>query len=698
MTDHTRQVLEPLSQATKTLLKPLRVRDTDQLFLWLDKGGERFLADLRCMVPRNSPAGLEESTWPGISHAAMSFYERIPEHKASYVTPPWEYRNQYSLAGTDFTALVISHCWPESQIHFRRPGQEPPPSPGEWRYPPDEGARLLYKYLLDRFFSQTRRAETIAEYKANKTVPPVPADWLEVPEMPLADYQRLIAMLHIGHESLAVFADMGTGKTAATIQAICHRARIHQKAGKPMMRVLIVCPPQVRTNWKIEFERFATIPGKVQIISGTLIQRVAALTKVITREEDCAFCAAIISYDSLVNTIDQFVKVPWDEAVCDESHKFKSNKTERWKSVEKIRDMSKFKTALTGSPIGNDPFDLWTQLEFLGKGLSGFESFGGFRRFFGRWKQVSPNARGIEKLIAMQNVPLLQERLARVSFQITKKEAGLQLPDKVHDYYEVEMTAPQRDFYKRVQNEIEVALEDKITGEISKVQIQTVLTQLLRLAQVTSGHMTWDPVLDPSTGDVIREKRVESITKHNPKINAVLDMLQDPDRDPNGKTIIWSCFRWDIQEQSRVLTEHGIKHGTYYGDTPMNKRDEIVREYNNNPECRVMLANPQSAGEGLNLLGYDWDNPDESTRQPTNTDHEIWFSCGWSSLDRMQASSRSHRRGTRVRVRETDLIATNSIDPEIRERVQKKQELSKMILDIQEILKSVLGHHIGITP
>jgi SNF2 family DNA or RNA helicase len=332
--------------------------------------------------------------------------------------------------------------------------------------------------------------------------------------------------------------------------------------------------------------------------------------------------------------------------------------------------------------------DLWTQLEFLGKGLSGFETFAGFKASFGKWKTIDVGARGVEKLTGLRNVPLLQERLVRLTFAITKKEAGLRLPDKVHDFHEVEMTAHQRDMYERVKSELLVEMQDKLTGDVDALAVHHILTRLLRLQQVTGGHITWDPVVDEE-GNVVRAKRVERIVKPNPKVEAVVEMLEDPDRDPLAKTIVWCHFVPEIELLSEVLEARGHQHVTYYGAISHKIRERREESFNHDPATRVMVCNAQTAGEGLNLLGYDWE--EKSPQLDTYVDHAIFFSCNWSALDRKQAEDRSHRRGMKMPVRYTDLVVPSTIDDQIRAKVRLKKEMADETLNIESVLREVLA-------
>lgn len=723
-------VIEPLCEATRELFEELRLRPTDRLFLWMDADGKRFLADLRALerveeevAPRlvspdewvrgehdvpfgEEPPKVELPPKParwidltdsygsgGVSRAAMQFFQRVPERRSleGKGEGSWGRRFKWRLAATDFTALLVHHCWPREQVEFRPPGLN---DDGTFQFPVDEEARETFEYLLLRFFAQGERARKVAAFKTTRTVPPSPEHWVERTDRPLADYQRLAVQLADGFDSLALFADRGTGKTAMRVQGVCHSARLHRMAGKGMYRVLCVVPQQARMNWATEFERFATVKGKVTVIRGGLLDRLRALHRVVASEEDLAFSVGIISYESAVNTVDYLCRVPWEEIDFDESHKFKSSRTKRWKAIEQLRDCAAKRVPMTGTPIGNSYMDLWTQLEACGRGLSGFESFEEFRKFHGNWVSVDGQVFGVEKLTALKNVPLLQERLARLTFAITKKEAGLQLPEKVYDFWEVKMTKRQAEVYEAVSTQLRAEIEDRLSDSADTVTVENILTQLLRLAQITSGHVGLDRKLDQLTGETLKERRTEQISWPNPKVEAVIEMLTAEDRDPLGKTIVWSCFVPDIKALEKRLTEAGIGHALYYGGVKQSDRDEMVRRFNWDPDCKVIVCNPQSASEALNLLGYDWDNP-AGPQQKTYTDHEIFFACNWSSLMRDQAEDRAHRRGTRTQVRITDLVVPGTIDEEIRARVRQKKQMADLVLDIRAILRAVFTDAAG---
>lgn len=671
-------IFEPLTEATRNELKPL------------DIVGHNDYLEIRSSVTRDNHFLIRVNTWTicdeeealghtvtgqpvrRISGHVLTRWQKWMSAFPEQWIPPGSM--EYEVPVTDYTCLVICRGWPMERIVFQ-----------------SEETRDEYLACLVRFFSTNGRASMVAKFKHENEVPEMHDDYDE--DIPLGDYQKVGAMFALGQESSAFFMDRGTGKTATTVSLINMEARMTRRGDlNPidgeghMMRVLVVCPKQVRLNWQREFGKFSTTPGKVTTIRGGKRNRIKLLTQAVKNDDECGFSVAIIPYDTVKQDIDVLQMIQWDRVVCDESQYFKSRRSARWKALEILRDVADRRLILTGSPIGNSYKDLYTQLEFGDQGGSGFGRYENFRNFHGQYKPSS-TVNGVEKLEGMANVPLLQEKLARYAYAVTKEEAGLNLPDKVYDFYEVDMTPKQTKFYNQLCNELAVEIE----GESDKTMTADhILTRLLRLAQITSGFVTWQQVVDPHTGAILSPKRVEQIDGifENPKINAVVEMMRD--KPDNEKTLIWSTSVEDIKAIHERLQAEGFKGGTFYGGTKERDRDPTVDAFNNDDDFKYLVLNPQTGGEGLNLLGYNPDLP-EAEQQDTYCGHEIFFCCNWSSLLRSQAEDRAHRRGTKHQVRITDLIVANTIDITIRERVIEKQEMASLIQDVSDILQTVLG-------
>jgi SNF2 family DNA or RNA helicase len=676
--------VDPLNERTRKAFAPVDLEEQDYLFVDLDAEGTRFVLELRSLKKRVGPVpswakrvvidsrefhtSYRYPSWP-----ARQFFNRLPERRAVKGNE-WK----WIAAATDYTSLILEYAWPKDRIIWK------------------DNAKAIHDYLVTRFASQLHTAKAAARFKEDRTVPTqwqYGGCWREHKTLPLSDYQKCAAELSCGTDGYALFMDRGTGKTPVVVQRVCVEAEalnqgkldggVNRPSGGKMMRVLVVCPPQVRFNWRREFERFAVSPGKVSIIRGGPIDRLRMMVEAITPEDDCLYSVAIIGYDSLVPSKEHFAAVPWDLIVCDESHFFKDARTQRFGAIKMVGENARRKMELTGTPIGNSPMDLWSQLEFLGNGLSGFTTWQKFKSFYGQWESVN-GEHGVQKLVGLQNLPILQERLARLSFAVSKEEAGLNLPSKVYDIHEVHMEKWQSSIYEKVQRELAVEIEDKLSGDVNEMTIKNVLTMLLRLSQITSGHVVWDGLYDPDTGAEIRPKRIQRCMP-NPKVEAVIQMIKEND-DPKSKMVVWCSWVPTIKQLLERLEEEGIVHGSYYGATPAMQREENVARFNGDPDFKVLVCNAQTAGEGLNLLGYDVDDPNSECY----CDHEVFVSCNWSAILRAQAEDRVHRRGTKRPVRITDLLVPGTIDEDILERLNAKRQMADTVSDLREILRSVL--------
>jgi len=448
-------------------------------------------------------------------------------------------------------------------------------------------------------------------------------------------------------------------------------------------RVLVVAPKNVRMNWALEFEKFSTCDGRVTVLRGDEIKRAKQLVDAMTKNDNGdnpLYTVVICSYETLSRSWNLLQMIEWDLTVLDESHYVKNQGTKRWKYAKKLRSLSRQRMILTGTPITNTPLDLYTQLEFLGHGWSGFQSWANFRSFYGVYKSTE---QGHNKLVDVQNMPFMQERLARMSFSVKKTEALPDLPEKLYDVHEVEMTPEQSQFYLDVRDKLVAEIERDLEKSTMNKQlvVNNILTKLLRLAQITSGFIVWDQEYD---GETLGPREIDRLDP-NPKIEALVEILKD--KRPDQKTLVWACWVQDIKSIRSRLELEGIDCVTFYGGTSDEKRDEAVRRFNEDPDCKVLIGNATAGGVGLNLLGYPPGRPDDTE---TNCDHIVYFSQNWSPTARSQSEDRPHRRGTRCNVRVTDLCVPGTIDEEIRARVLKKRIVADEIGDVRSLLQNLL--------
>ncbi len=603
---------------------------------------------------------LRRHPWKGIASAIASrqFVGTVLERRQLDGLAHWKF------AGTDTSALAIQAYWPTSQIIF------------------EGGSEVLYSYLLLNSKQADVNATNTARWIAYKEVPKHNFDLH--PDKPLSEYQQLALVNASNSAGYGLFMDAGTGKTPVVIARICNEA----KACDHVYRALIVCPNNVRMNWAVETAQFATCIGKTTIVRGTGLTRRKQIIDAFRFDGDEQFTMLIVSYETLSRIWDEIGMIPWDLAVGDESHYFKNPTTVRFKTMMKLRDISKARMPLTGTPITNNALDLYAHWEFMGKGVSGFMNYKNFKSHFSQFRTGQD---GHDVFESLKHVPEIKERLARTAFQIKLEEAVPNLPQKVYDVHEVEMSPKQAETYETVRTNLALEAEAALDSDRPRSMVlQHILTMLLRLTQITSGYVVWDAEYSDD-GTEITPKLIQDIDDVNPKIEALLEIAAE--KKPNDKTIIWATFIHDIQNITKALTNAGYDVVQFYGDTSDKDREIAEYRYNSDPTCGFFVGNPAAGGTGINLLGYDYrnENPNVPAAMETNTTHEIYYSQNWSPVERSQSERRGYRRGSRAHIRITDLCVPQTIDEEIRARVLSKLVNALEISDVTSILESVLG-------
>ena len=328
----------------------------------------------------------------------------------------------------------------------------------------------------------------------------------------------------------------------------------------------------------------------------------------------------------------------------DESTTIKNHKAKRTKALMKIAAGFKYRRLLTGSPITKSPMDIYSQCEFLRPGLLGYDSYYAFQ---GRYAVVQRKTMGqaaFQQIIGFKNLDELTNKIDMFSFRVLKKDC-LDLPDKIYTARYVGMTSEQFKMYEDVRRHAMVLLDD---GEL--VTAPAVITQMLRLQQIMSGHLKTDD------GEMLYfpSKRMDALTE-------IMD-------EHDGKAIIWSRFRYDIQQITQILND---KFGegsaaAYFGDTTDDDRNDIVKNFQNpNHPLRFFVGNPATAGYGLTL---------------TEANLVVYYANDFNLETRIQSEDRAHRIGQKNNVTYIDLICEGSIDERIVKALRTKIDIGAKVL------------------
>ncbi len=265
------------------------------------------------------------------------------------------------------------------------------------------------------------------------------------------------------------------------------------------------------------------------------------------------------AFTSITNTASEYLfkflkKFPTLMAV-DESTTIKHRTAARTKVLIKLGRLAKYRRILSGNPIPNGPLDLYSQADFLDPRLLGFSNFFGFRNRFSIVQDMRFGTRSFKKVVGYRDIESLTRLMRQFSF-IIKKSDCLDLPEKVFQIIDVEMGDYQKELYNRMVEESFIALDSGAT-----VSAQMVMTQLVRLHQITCG------ILSTDQGELDIEP--------NPRIEALLDLLEQAE----GKCIVWATYRRNIAQITRAIHE---KFGPdtlvdFYGGTDKDDRREATQ-------------------------------------------------------------------------------------------------------------------------
>ena len=463
-------------------------------------------------------------------------------------------------------------------------------------------------------------------------------------------YQHQLDALQHGmdRESYGYLMEMGTGKSKVLIDNLAILA-LQDKVNF----ALIIAPKGVYRNWVAK-----EIPEHMsEKVTHRVIRWVSGGNK--TQQKEMKSVAD--KFDGLtifVMNVEAFSTVKGRTAgewmaknfgskgmiAIDESTTIKNTKAKRTKSLLKIAAGFAYKRILTGSPITKSPMDAYAQFEFLGPRLLGYDSYYAFQGRYAVTQRREMGAHSFEQVVGYRNLDELSDRIDQSSFRVLKKDC-LDLPEKTYTARYVSLTDEQFKMYEQLRTMAMTMLDG---GEL--VTAPAVITQLLRMQQVMCGHLKTDDG--------------EMVYFPSNRMDALSEILEEH----SGKAIIWSRFRYDIQQITAMLNKtfgDGVA-AAYFGDTPDEERNDIVRNFQNpDHPLRFFVGNPATAGYGLTL---------------TEANLCVYYSSDFNLETRIQSEDRAHRIGQKNPVTYIDLISAGTIDEKIVESLRAKIDIGATVL------------------
>lgn len=451
--------------------------------------------------------------------------------------------------------------------------------------------------------------------------------------------------LLLEHDYFGLFHEMGCGKSLQVVHAACKL----QEQGKIDV-VLVVAPAAVRSVWINpefgEVKKHAFVPSMVCEYHNPV--------KVIWSDKDARLVWFVTNYEFVRSethrkNLLKLLKGRKVMMVADESSLLKNRSAAQTKACLKIGLECDRRVILNGTPIANNPLDLWSQMQFLSKDILPYANYYSFRATFAR---MAPHC-SFPKILGWQNLDRLQDQIAPYVIRREKKDC-LDLPEKIFTIREVPLTADTWKVYTQMREEAVVWMDENPS------MAAQAGVKVLRLSQIAGGFLggfQTDEDPEPQVKEIGREKL-------NVLREYVTSLLADK---PNLKIIVWGRFRAELE---RVYTEFADIIPTYllYGGQTKDDRSSAIDRFSRVEDKgpALLAAQVRAGGLGLNLVAAD---------------HVVYLSNDFSLMTRLQSEDRNHRPGQRNNVLYLDLIATGpkgekTIDSTVLAALKSKNDLA----------------------
>jgi len=444
-------------------------------------------------------------------------------------------------------------------------------------------------------------------------------------------------------EVFAYFMEMGTGKS----KVLLDNAAILYDKGE-INALLLIAPKGVYKNW-YDSEIPTHLPDhidKKMILwktSDKSLKQIKLLNTLFEKGSDLRILIMNVESFSSGNGSDFAYKFlaahPKSMVAIDEATTIKTPTSNRTKNILSLSKHCKYRRILTGSPVTKSPLDLYSQCQFLDPWLLDHQSYYTFKARYSVCKKIQVNGRQVEIVVGYRNLGELSDKIKSFSKRILKEDC-LDLPAKSYVKHYVELTKEQKKVYDQMKKEAIAFLDGKMQSSA------TVMTQLMRLHQITCGHFTAD---DGSIKDLPCSR-----------LGELMDILEKIE----GKTIIWSHYTRIIEEIKRVYGDDSVVD--YYGATDTDARSANIKKFQTDDKCRFFVGTTHTGGYGITL---------------TAGSNMIYFSNGYDLEKRQQSEARIDRIGQTKKMTYIDIMAQDTIDERIVKALRNKVNIANKIMD-----------------
>jgi hypothetical protein len=425
--------------------------------------------------------------------------------------------------------------------------------------------------------------------------------------------------------------DMGLGKTMQVL-ALLLVLKARTPRDETRRTSLLVAPASLLANWAAEIERFAPTLNAI-------VAHPSAMThvdlKALDRDRIARVDLVITSYGSLIR-IPALLATPWRLAILDEAQAIKTPGAKQTRAAKQID--ARARIALSGTPVENRLGDLWSIFDFLNPGLLG--SGKAFSTFTKHLVSEPHNAYGPLRALVR---PYILRRLK------TDRSVIADLPDKTEVKAFCHLTRKQAALYQQSVTSLAAELE---RAEGMKRR-GVVLASLMRLKQICNHPSQWLGDGSWAEADSGKLARLREIAE-------VVEAKQE-------KMLVFTQFREMTAPLATFLqTVFGHQGLVLHGDTPVGKRQPLVRQFQEDERVRFFVISLKAGGAGLNL---------------TAAAHVVHFDRWWNPAVENQATDRAFRIGQTRNVLVHKFVCRGTVEERIDQLIDSKRQLSENLLE-----------------
>jgi SNF2 family DNA or RNA helicase len=473
----------------------------------------------------------------------------------------------------------------------------------------------------EEFIQQQLHGERIAAEMAEIRRDPARHPWrTSLLKIPLLPYQMDGVAFAVGAGRAVLADDMGLGKT---IQGVGVAEMLAREAG--IRRVLVVCPASLKSQWKKEIHRFCD--RDAQLISGPVAERARQYGN------DCFF--TICNYEQVLKDILSIEQTPWDLIILDEGQRIKNWEAKTTRVIKGLR--SRFALVLSGTPLENRLDELFSVVSFIDDRRLG----PGFR-FFNRHRMVDDKG----KILGYKHLDELRQRLAPVLLRRTRESVKLELPERSTELVRIPPTAEQKEIHDAHMRTVGTILRKKFLTEMDLMRLRMALMMCRMAANSTF-----------------------LVTKENPaystKLERLAELFDDLQDEDDRKVVLFSEWTTMLDLIEPLLNKRKLRFVRLDGSVPQKKRQELVHEFQTNPDCRYFITT-NAGSVGLNL-------------QAANT--VINVDLPWNPAVLEQRISRAHRMGQTQSVQVFVLVTEQTLEESLLATLSSKKDLALAALD-----------------